>query len=195
VTGKNYRWKKKIKAVLDWRTLDFHTAHTFIHYKLSPQICLPRAAFGLSYTADKQHFEILHIVGTVCQPGQHFSLCVVAATLLSVFIQQCLFVPLRKLFKRAYCNMPSSSCSSDVFLTPILTHMSPAVPLTPILTHMPPAVPQWVPNWILCLLNARKHTWEKLNLKQLYKINLYRLYFVAQPATLMWMGTEPHYNM
>jgi hypothetical protein len=50
---------KKIKAVLDFRMFEFHTTHTFVHYKDSPLIRLPCAAFGHSYTADKQTFQAI----------------------------------------------------------------------------------------------------------------------------------------
>ena len=58
MTGKNYRWKK-IQVVIDFWTLDIHTTHIFIHYRLLPLICLPCAAFRPSYTADKQTFRVI----------------------------------------------------------------------------------------------------------------------------------------
>ena len=50
--------KKKNRAVLDFWTFDFHTTHILVHYKLSPLIHLPCAAFGPSYTANKQTFRV-----------------------------------------------------------------------------------------------------------------------------------------
>jgi len=66
-TNRSQMWGVGLVQVV----LDFHTTHTFIHYKFSPLICLSYAKFGHSITDDK-HFELLR-GGVVCQQGIVFN--------------------------------------------------------------------------------------------------------------------------
>jgi len=75
-----------IQVGLNFQRCDFCTAHMFTRYKFSPLICLSYAEFGLCTQLSNKHFELTYS-GAVCQPSQHFSLCVVSATLFSLFIQ------------------------------------------------------------------------------------------------------------
>jgi hypothetical protein len=75
-----------IQVGLNFQRCDFCTARMFMHYEFSPLICLSYVEFGLCTQLSNKHFLLTHS-GAVCQPSQLFSLCVVSATLLSLFIQ------------------------------------------------------------------------------------------------------------
>ena len=64
----------KLKAVLGFRAFEFHTTHSFTHYKFSPLIHLLYSEFGLLYTAHK--LTLWAIALWLCKTEYQTILCV-----------------------------------------------------------------------------------------------------------------------
>jgi hypothetical protein len=61
-----------VKAAHAFRTFDFRTTRTFVHYKFSPLIRLSYAEFELSYTSDEQTFRAIAQWHCKTEPRTYF---------------------------------------------------------------------------------------------------------------------------